>query len=152
MRLIGTVSRQLRQTGSTCEAADIPDSEHVSIFVRRLRACVLACALIFMSLFVFIFTCLTVTSGTGVQLITAGAKPQSRLCDQHKAGCPSRVSHSLTPQGWPLGSRHSCLPHKPQTMPVLLLWSHLSSRVQDIYFLIYFSLLSVQIFCLLPVI
>lgn len=112
----------------TCVPAGMPDGIRVSIFVRHLHVCawLLACVLVFTSFFVFIFTCLTATSG--LQLESSRLRPVLNLyptfSHQHKAGCPPHVSHSLTLLVWPLRSEYSCLPHKWRTYLLIYFYMH----------------------------
>lgn len=87
-------------------------------------ACELACVLVFMSLFVFIFTGLTVTSGP--QLECSWLQPVLNLYPALVTNTrlvpppPPSVSHSLTLLVWPLRSESSCLPHKLYSTAVFL--------------------------------
>lgn len=91
--------------------------QRACIYLCQTLTCVCACVwarvLIFMSVFVFIFTCLTATSGP--QGERRWLQPVLNL---HPALVTDtglvvpHVSHSLTPLVWPLCSEYSCLPHK----------------------------------------
>lgn len=91
--------------------------QRACIYLCQTLTCVCACVwarvLIFMSVFVFIFTCLTATSGP--QGERRWLQPVLNL---HPALVTDtglvvpHVSHSLSPLVWPLCSEYSCLPHK----------------------------------------
>ena len=105
-----------------CVPACMPDSR--SIFVRHLRACVCSmCAHIYVFLCIYIHLSHCDIRNIGwVQLITTGAKPRSRLSDQHKASCPSCFTLP-DPSVWPLCSEDSCQPHKLHSTAVLSSWN-----------------------------
>lgn len=97
--------------------AGMIDNVHVSIFVRR----VLARVPIFMPLFVFLLTCLNVTSGPQLECSWL-----QLVLNLHPAPVTdtklvvARVSHSLTPLVWPLCFAYSCRPQQQYTAAGLL--------------------------------
>lgn len=113
---------------------DISSDKHVALVCQQ--TCLTVCmylslsdiyvhvclrVLIFMSLFVSIFTCPTVTSGPqrGRRWLQLGLNLHPASETDTGLVVP-RVSHSLTPLVWPLCSKYSCLPHKLCSTAVLL--------------------------------